>query len=247
MPKKKRGAKKSEEPIIYIANPQKAGLRTPPADAHGLVIPNGSFSCFIGGVGSGKTLCACNVIGRTASWLPYEHIYLSTPCNEATQKGEYALLKTKLFENNRIPPLKFWADKPGHSLVILDDLSLTPSTRKDKEDGLSQRDRLDRLCGHVRSHHSDGLDILCMQQQLIAVPTSLRRLVSHWFLFPSRIDMGSLHTIARSVMINKRTLEALFRMCIELGPYTFLLVEQAKLPTRARVRINGVTPVPGIN
>ena len=144
-----------------------------------------------------------------------------------------------------MPPLSFFNGKRGHTAVILDDITLEMSTKKSKVDGLSQRQRLDRLIGHMRSHHPGDLDIFVCQQQMIAVPTCVRRLMSHWVLFPNRIDRGTMHTIARSIIIHKKTLEALFEMCE--NPYDSLVIESERLPHRSRVRINGYMQVPGIN
>jgi hypothetical protein len=245
MPKKKMA--RANPGVIVIENPQKTSLVKPPAGCHGLVLPNGSATCLIGGVGSSKTTTTLNIIARCADWLPYDQVYLMSPNIDTAIKGEYGLVKAKRFPDNIIPPLTFFNDKPGHTCVILDDITLEMSTKKHKEDGLSQRDRLNRLVGHMRSHHEGGLDVFICQQQMIAVPTSIRRLCSHFVLFPNRIDRGSMHTIARSVMINKRTLEHLFDACSQMGPYTFILVEQERLSHRARVRINGHQEVPGIN
>ena len=248
MPTKKRQRSNASEPgVIVIHNPQKLGLRKPEPGAHGLVLPNGSFCAAVGGIGSSKTTTILNTIARCAKWKPYSSIWLMSPNVEAAQKGEYGLIKTKRFPGDVIPPLKYFNEQPPRACVILDDTTLEMSTKKAKEDGMSQRDRLNRLVGHMRSHHEEGIDIFCAQQQMIGYPTCVRRLVSHWLLFPNRIDRGSMHTIARSIMINKRTLESLFGMCCEMGPYTFLLIEQERLPHRARVRINGWQEVPGIN
>ena len=245
MPPKKKKA--GDRGVICIHNPQKKGLMKPEAGVHGLVLPNGSFCAAVGGIGSSKTTTILNTIARCAKWKPYSNIWLMSPNVEAAQKGEYGLIRTKRFPNDVIPPLKYFNEQPARACVILDDTTLEMSTKKHKEDGLSQRDRLNRLVGHMRSHHEGGIDVFLCQQQMIAIPTSIRRLVSHWCLFPNRIDRGSLHTIARSVMLSKRTLEALFDMCMDMGPYTFLLIEQERLPHRARVRINGWQEVPGIN
>ena len=57
----------------------------------------------------------------------------------------------------------------------------------------------------------------------------LRRLIRH---------------IARGCLLSKGQLEALFDMC--QGPYDFILISNEP-DGRARVRLNGVTPVAGIN
>ena len=55
----------------------------------------------------------------------------------------------------------------GHTAVILDDITLEMSTMKSKVDGLSQRERLNRLIGHMRSHHPGGMNIFVCQQHNI--------------------------------------------------------------------------------
>ena len=252
-PKSKRqrtadATKGDQRGVIVIHNPQKTTLVKPPPGSHGLCLPNGSCVALVGGVGSSKTTTALNCLARTAEWMPYENIFLMSPNIETAIKGEYGMVTAKEFPENQVPPLSFFNSKPGHTAVILDDVTLEMSTKKDKEtDKLSQNDRVNRLCGHMRSHHEGGLDVFICQQTIIAIPTSIRRLCSHFILFPNRIDRGSLHTLARSVMVDKRTLEHLFDQCCAMGPYTFILFENERVPGRARVRVNGHIEVPHIN
>ena len=96
--------------------------------------------------------------------MPYEHIFLMSPNIDSAIKGEYGLLDAKPFPKNEVPPLSWFNDKKGHTCVILDDVTLEISTKKSKEDGLSQRERLNRVIGHMRSHHPGGLDIYICQQ-----------------------------------------------------------------------------------
>ena len=63
-------------------------------------------------------------------------------------------------------------------------------------------------------------------------------------LYPQRIAKDSVGHIARGCLLSKGQLEALFDMC--QGPYDFILISNEP-DGRARVRLNGVTPVAGIN
>jgi hypothetical protein len=62
--------------------------------------------------------------------------------------------------------------------------------------------------------------------------------------FPQRIAKDSVTHIARGCLLFTGQLEALFNMCT--GPYDFILITNEP-DGRARVRLNGVTPVAGIN
>ena len=86
-----------------------------------------------------------------------------SPNIETCMKGEYGLLDAKKLSDNEVPPLSCFNGKRGHTAVILDDITLEMSTKKSKVDGLSQRERLNRLIGHMRSHHPGGMDIFVCQ------------------------------------------------------------------------------------
>ena len=57
----------------------------------------------------------------------------------------------------------------------------------------------DRICGHVSSHHQGGLTIMIAQQTHTGIPPNIRRLMSHWFLFPRRIAPLTLLSYVASV------------------------------------------------
>jgi hypothetical protein len=60
-------------------------------------------------------------------------------------------------------------------------------------------------------------------ETMIAIPPSIRRLMSHWCLFPNRIDRAGVGHIAKSVMLEKSTLSTCFDFCDE-DPYAFMLI-----------------------
>ena len=76
------------------------------------------------------------------------------------------------------------------------------------------------------------------------VPPNIRRLISHWFLFPRRIAVDSIGHIAKSCMLEKATLRRCFDFCE--GAYDFLLAENIPVEHRARVRLNGWRGVKGL-
>jgi hypothetical protein len=224
---------------IKIDNPQKKSHCDPPLDAHGLCLSNPCRACFIGGVGSSKTTTLLNVLARCAAWKPFQHIYLMTPCNEDTVKGEYGLVDVTPLSD--FPPLSYFAARPGRSALILDDVHLHDLSKKGKP---SQRELADRICGHASSHHDGGLSIFIAQQTMVAVPPSLRRLMSHFFLFPNRISREAIPHIAKATMIEKNTMNTLFDWCSE-HPYDFILITNQP-DGRSRVRINGHRNVKGL-
>jgi hypothetical protein len=228
---------------IKIENPQKKDHADPPEGAHGLCLANPARVAFIGGVGASKTTTLLNILARCAEWKPFEHIYLMGPsgCLEGMQKGEYGLLDVTPLD--RFPPLDYFAGRPGRSALIIDDKHLADLSKNSKN-GPSQRELADRVCGHVSSHHPGGLSIFVAQQTFVAIPPSIRRLMSHWVLFCNCIDRAAIPYIARGVMLEKSTLEKCFDFCTE-NPYDFLLVTNQP-DGRPRVRVNGWRGVRGL-
>ena len=94
------------------------------------------------------------------------------------------------------------------------------------------------------SQHEGGLSIFVAQQTHTGIPPNIRRLMSHWFLFPRRIAVDSIGHIARSAMLEKATMRRLFDFCD--GPYDFMLIENIPVQHRARARKNGWQNVQGL-
>ena len=231
-----------EQPgAIKIDNPQKVSHCDPPEGAHGLCLSNPARCCFIGGVGSSKTTTLLNVLARCAAWKPFEHVYLMGPagCLEGMQKGEYSMVDVTPLSS--FPTLDYFASRPGRSALVIDDLHLCDLSKRGSP---SQRELADRICGHVSSHHDGGLSVFIAQQQFVAVPPSIRRLMSHWVLFPNRISRESIPYLSKATMIEKGTMGTLFDWCSE-NPFDFILVTNQP-DGRARVRINGHKNVKGL-
>ena len=162
-----------------------------------------------------------------------------SPNNETTRKGEYSLLDDVTCLDN-FPELSYFAGRPGRSALIIDDLAWSLS----KKGQPSQHELADRICGHVSSHHEGGLSIFVAQQTHTGIPPNIRRLMSHWFLFPRRIAVDSIGHIARSCMLEKATMRKLFDFCD--GPYDFVLIENIPVAHRGRARKNGWQNVQGL-
>ena len=86
------------------------------------------------------------------AWRPFKHIYLMSPNNETTRKGEYGVLDDVTCLDHW-PTLDYWESRPGRSALIVDDISWSLSKRGSP----SQYELADRTCGHVSSH----LDTSC--------------------------------------------------------------------------------------
>ena len=226
---------------IKIENPQKVSHCDPPPGAHGLCLANPCRAAFIGGVGSSKTTTLLNVLARCAAWKPFEHVYLMGPtgCIEDMVAGEYGLVDVEPL--TAFPPHEYFSKRPGRSALIIDDAAIDSLSRKGSP---SQEELCNRLCGHVSSHHNGGLSVFVATQTFVAVPPSIRRLMSHWFLFPNRISRECVPQIAKGVMIEKGTMGTLFDWCKE-NPYDFILCTNQP-DGRARVRINGHRNVKGL-
>ena len=240
MPKRSKSATKPDDGgVIPVENPMKKDHATPPVDAAGLVLANPCRVLLAGGCGAGKSQMILGLLARGAMWKPWDHIYLMAP-TEDVQKQEYGLVDTTYLKE--FPPLDYFKDRPGRSALILDDVHLFELSTKGSP---SQKELCNRICGHLSTHHPGGLSIFIANQVWTAIPPSLRKLMSHIVLFPNRIARDSIGHIARGCMLTKRELERCCDMCTG-DSYASLLITNEP-DGRARVRINGVDPVPGIS
>ena len=174
-------------------------------------------------------------------WKPWEHIYLMAP-TEDVQQGEYGLVDTTFLKE--LPQLEYFKQRPGRSCLIMDDIHIHSHSTAKKDGAASQAELLERICGHMSTHHDGGLSVFIAHQVWTGIPPKVRKLASHVILYPQRIAKDSVGHIARGCLLSKGQLEALFDMC--QGPYDFLLITNEP-DGRGRVRLNGVTPVAGIN
>ena len=244
MPKRtKKAAKANDDPIILVENPMKAKHAKPdPETAHGLCLANPCRVLVIGGCGASKTTTVLNSIARGAMWKPWDGgIYLMAPTKDV-QQGEYGLVDTTFLE--QLPQLEYFKQRPGRACLIMDDIHLHSHSTAKKDNTASQAELLERICGHMSTHHDGGLSVFICHQVWTGVPPKVRKLASHFILFPQRIAKDSVGHIARGCMMTKRQLEACFDMCS--SAYDFLLITNEP-DGRARVRINGTDPVQGIN
>ena len=157
--------------------------------------------------------------------------------NVETSKGEYSTLDVICLDS--FPLLDYFTKRPGRSALIIDDLGWSLSQKGQP----SQAELADRICGHVSSHHDGGLSIFIAQQTLTGIPCNIRRLVSHWAIFPQRIARDTVGHIARNAMLEKQTLSKCFDFCTE--DFDWLLVSNIQ-DGRARVRKNGWQAVRGL-
>jgi len=244
MPKRsKKAAKANDDPIILVDNPMKAKHAKPDPDtAHGLCLANPCRVLVIGGCGASKTTTVLNSIARGAMWKPWDGgIYLMAPTKDV-QQGEYGLVDTTFLE--QLPQLDYFKQRPGRACLIMDDIHLHSQSTAKKDGSASQAELLERICGHMSTHHDGGLSVFICHQVWTGIPPKVRKLASHFILFPQRIAKDSVGHIARGCMLTKRQLETCFDMCS--SAYDFLLITNEP-DGRARVRINGVDSVPGIN
>ena len=82
------------------------------------------------------------------------------------------------------------------------------------------------------------------QQTHTGISPNIRRLISHWFLFPRRLSVDSVGHIARSCMLEKQTLRKILEYCD--GAYDFMLIENIPCEHRSRARKNGWQNVKGL-
>jgi hypothetical protein len=225
--------------VPYIENSQKSDHVVPDLQQNGLVLKSPSRVAYVGGTGSGKTNCLLACLGHCGQWKAWKHIFLLSPNVDSAIKGEYGILDD-VIPLKEWPAINFFDKYPGRKALIADDNALVGLPSRGGTD--SQRNRADRICGHVSTHNN--LSIFVCQQMMTGIPPNIRRLMSHFVLFPNRISFESIPLIAKSCMIERKHMEQLFAWCE--GEYDFILIENEPVKGRARVRINGNRPVLGI-
>jgi hypothetical protein len=71
---------------------------------------------------------------------------------------------------------------------------------------------------HDRTTHMN-LTVYVMNQTWVGAPPFVRKLCTHFILYPNRLDRASIPYISKGVMLHKDTLRQLFDACTE--PYVF--------------------------
>ena len=219
--------------VIVVPNKEKDDHKTPAADAHGLCLSQPSVVFLCGGTGASKTTSALSLMVRGFELQPWDNIFLMSPSVESAmdpKTGEYRLVNVQPLKV--FPPIAFWKERKGQkNLLVLDDVDLTHlSTRGNP----SQRELCDRTLGYVSTHMN--LTVYVMNQTWVGASPFIRKLCTHFILYPNRLDRASIPYISKGVMLHKDTLRQLFDACTE--PYDFLLIT-LKPDGRAMVRING--------
>ena len=225
-----------------LTNPQKLHFLHPKEGAHGLCLSTGFAGAWVGGVSSGKTTCLLSCLAHNHSQYRYKNVFLMHPDAEAARAGEYGLcddIKTL----DHFPAMDWWEkNSPGRTALIIDDASWALS-KKQGAGGLSQHSLADRTLGYMRSHKHGSMDVYIGQQQIYGIPPNVRKLISTWFLFPSRISPQTHTALAQATMLDRNTL----RKCLDFteGDYGFLLVNNLN-DGRARCRVNGWRAIRGL-
>ena len=109
-------------------------------------------------------------------WKPWEHIYLMAP-TEDVQQGEYGLVHTTFLKE--LPQLEYFKQRPGRSCLIMDDIHLHSHSTAKKDGAASQAELLERICGHMSTHHDGGLSVFIALQVWTGIPPKVRMLVGY--------------------------------------------------------------------
>ena len=218
--------------VIVVENPEKKDHKKPnPQTAHGLCLAQPSVVFLCGGTGASKTTTALSLAVRGYELEPWTEIFLMSPSLESamSHSGEYRLLNVTPLKE--WPQIDYWQKRPGKKLLICDDVNLTHLSTRGSP---SQRELCSRTLGYVSTHMN--LTIYCMNQNWVGCPPFVRKLCTHFVLYPNRLDRASIPQISKGVMLHKDTLKQLFDACID--PYDCLLITLVP-DGRAMVRING--------
>jgi hypothetical protein len=222
--------------VTVVPNPCKLSHCHPPTDAHGLQLSLPHRTCYVGGVSSGKSASLAATLGHCHSFKRYGKLFLMSPNNELIRDSEYGIVD-EITCLDSWPELEFWNSQPPRCAIICDDVSWNLSKRGKP----SQFELAERTCGAMSSHHPGGIDIYIAQQTMVGIIPPIRRLLSHFCLFPKRLSQDSYPMIARTTMLDKRTLQRAFDHC--QGPHSFLLVTNVN-DGRPRLRVDGYKEVP---
>ena len=223
-----------EEPrgVAVVPNPCKTSHCSPGVDDHGLALSLPHRTGYVGGVSSGKSAALIATLAHCHAFRRYAKIFLMSPNNELIRDSEYGVVdECECLEE--WPELTFWNDQPARVALICDDVSWALSKRGKP----SQMELAERTCGAMSSHHPGGIDIYIAQQTMTGIVPAVRRLLSHWALFPKRIAQDTHPQIARTLMLDKGTLQRAFDAC-DSGPHSFLLVSNVQ-DGRPRLRVDG--------
>ena len=85
----------------------------------------------------------------------------------------------------------------GRVNIIMDDIHLHSHSTAKKDGAASQAELLERICGHMSTHHDGGLSVFIAHQVWTGIPPKVRKLASHIILYPQRIAKDSVGHIAR--------------------------------------------------
>ena len=222
-----------EKGVVIVKNKEKADHKTPSTGAHGLSLAQPSVVFLCGGTGASKTTTVLSLMVHGFELQPWDEIFLMSPSLESAMDkstGEYRLCNVTALKT--FPPIEFWKAKKGQkNLLVIDDVDLTHLSTRGSP---SQRELCDRTMGYVSTHMNTTCYVL--SQTWVGAPPFVRKLCTHFILYPNRLDRASIPHIAKGVMLHKDTLAQLFGACVE--PYDFLLIT-LKPDGRAMVRING--------
>jgi hypothetical protein len=156
----------------------------------------------VGGVNSGKTLCAKNIILRAHP--AFDRIILCHCDSESKEWSDLDIPEEDQFYSNEIPPLEFFNGKPENEkwLVILEDIEF-------KNEG--KNENLSTLFRYISTHKNTS--VLLMYQNFITVPKIARRL-ANIFVIWKMPDRTQMETIGAKVGLKKGVLLDMFeKLC----------------------------------
>lgn len=170
-------------------------IGVPDLKQNGLVFKSPSRIAYVGGTGSGKTNCLLACLGHGAQWKAWKHIFLLSPNVESTIKGEYGILDD-VIPLTEWPAINYFDKYPGRKVPIADDNALVGLPTRGGTD--SQRNRADRICGHVSTHKN--LTICICQQTMVGIPPNIYSPTHVAFRAVSQPDFSREHPADRTLL-----------------------------------------------
>jgi hypothetical protein len=84
------------------------------------------------------------------------------------QQGEYGLVDTEYLD--QLPQLEYFKQRPGRACLIMDDIHLHSHSTAKKDGAASQAELLERICGHMSTHHDGGLSVFIAHKVWTGIP-----------------------------------------------------------------------------
>ena len=223
MPGKK--SKKVQQAVIPVHCQDKTFDTNPPQN-HVCSMPRGSRIAVVSDPGRGKSSLIQNQICRSAPWAA---VYVIHGMSESK---EYDLIQhTKLTFEEATPDFFATESKKNNKqpcAIIVDDYAYADMNKKEKANAY-------KMVQHACTHHN--FTCWLASHSLTQLVPRLRRACDIMCVWPPSTG-DQVPYLARSLGIERATLQEAFDECVERGKYSFLCIYQNPPAGRSRIMVD---------